>query len=67
MLSEQEETEDNKKQDTTLGNPQEDDLGFGDNIDTLTEAVGKMSVGGGASTTNKILNGLMFSLPALQL
>ena len=31
-------------------------------IDTLTEAVGKMSVGGGASTTNKtIFNGFVFS------
>ena len=53
MLSEQEATEDNNEQDTTLGNPQEEDLGVGDNIDTHMEAVGKMSVGGGASTTNK--------------
>ena len=37
----------------TLGNPQEKDLGVGGNIDTLTEAVGKMSVGEGVSTTNK--------------
>ena len=46
VLSEQEATEDDNEQDTTLGNPQEEDLGVGDNIDTLTEAVGKMSVGG---------------------
>ena len=53
MLSEQEATEDDNKQDTTLGNPQEEDLGVVDNIDTLAEAVGKMSVGGGVSTTNQ--------------
>ena len=54
MLREQEATEDNNKQDTTLGNPQGEDLGVGDNIDTLTEAVGKMSWG--ASTTNKVFS-----------
>ena len=53
VLSEPEATEDDNEQDTTLGNPQEEDLGVGDNIDTLTEAVGKMSVGGGVSTTNQ--------------
>ena len=36
-----------------MRNPQEEDLGVGNNINTLTEAVGKMSVGGGASTTNQ--------------
>ena len=45
VLSEQEATVDNNEQDTALGSPQEEDLGVGDNIDTLTEAVGKMSVG----------------------
>ena len=52
VLSEQEATEYKNKQDTTLGSPQEEDLGVGDNIDTLTEAVNEMSVGGGASTSN---------------
>ena len=53
VLSEEEATEDNNEQGTTSGNPQAEDFGVGDNIDTLTEAVGKMSAGGGASTTNK--------------
>ena len=53
VLSEQEATEDNNEQDTTLGNLQEEDLGVADYIDTLTEAVGKMSVGGGMLTTNQ--------------
>ena len=52
VLSEQEATEYKNKQDTALGSPQEEDLGVGDNIDTLTEAVNEMSVGGGASTSN---------------
>ena len=51
--SEQEETEDNNEQGATLGNAQEEDLGVGGNIDTLTETVGKLSVGGRALTTNK--------------
>ena len=53
VLSEQEATEDKNKEDATMGNPQEEDLVVGDSIDTLTEAVGKMRVGGGSSTTNK--------------
>ena len=64
MLSEQEATENNNEQDATLGNPQEEDLGVGDSIDTLTEAVGKMSVGGGASTTNKTFS-MDLSFPCL--
>ena len=54
VLSEQEAREGNNEQDATLGNPQEEDLGVGDNIDTLTEAVGKMIVGGEASTTSNL-------------
>ena len=46
VLSEQEATKDNNKQGITSGNPQEEDLGD-------IEAIGKMSVGGGASMTNK--------------
>ena len=44
---------DDNKQDTTFGNPQEEDLGSGDNSDTLTEAVGKISDGGGVQTPTK--------------
>ena len=64
VLSEQETTEDNNEQGVTLGNPQEENLG---DIDTLTEAVGKMSVGGGASATNKSFSRNCLFLPAVQL
>ena len=64
VLSEQEATEDNNKQDTTLGNQQEETLGVEDNIDKLTEVVGKMSFGGVASTTNKTFS-MDLSFPCL--
>ena len=48
VLNKQEATEGNE-QDETLGNPQEEDL----DIAAPTEAVGKISVGGAASRTNK--------------
>ena len=48
MLSKQEATEGNE-QDEALGNPQEEDL----DTAALTGAVGKISVGGAASRTNK--------------
>ena len=63
VLSEQEASEDNNKQ-AYLENPQEEDLGIGDNIDSLTEAVGKMNVGGGASSTNKAFS-MELSFPFL--
>ena len=68
VLSEQEVTEDNNKQDTTLENPQKEDLGVEDNIDTFTEAVGKMSVSRRSHNNQQdIFNRFVFSVPAQQL
>ena len=56
--------EDDNQQETTLGNPQEEDFGAEDNINTITEAVGKMSDGGGVPTLTKTFS-LDLSFPYL--